>query len=184
MNRLEWNLDGWRCSQCKREFVPFNLETASGTVGEVSVTCEHLPCLSCPENHERVATSPDFGENLLDTMFGPGGIPKVRHKGLLRKIVLCPLCEHELPTATERSLFRIALVLRQPGVKHEVEFELTDIQHSSDDDPRVFSVELLCPAYTCTLCRAAIAVRGAELTSPIRQALALALDSQLKGGDK
>jgi hypothetical protein len=175
---LSWNLDGWKCSQCERELVPSNLEDVHGTAGDISITCRHLPCLRCPEDHERAPTSPDFEENLLDALFGEGGIAKVRHKGLLSKVPVCPRCDRELPQTPAQSWFRVALVLRQPGARDEVEFEHTDVRRCPGVDPSVFCVELLGPGVECVPCGVHLAIRGAELTSPVRQALARALESQ------
>ncbi|MGH8455301.1 MAG: hypothetical protein ACRES4_05035, partial [Nevskiales bacterium] len=131
-----------------------------------------------PGNHEKAPTSPDFAENLLEALFAEGGIPLAKRKGLLRKLTVCPRCEHELPQQAQPSLFKAALKLRQPGAEYEVEFEHVGAERPSSGDPSVFSVELKCPALSCGKC----GIRMAAPSTAVQEALADAMDAALPAG--
>lgn len=179
MSELRWNPDRFSCSKCRAELVPSNADVA-GSAGDVSVALRHLPSLSCPDGHERAPTSPDFGEALLDAICSDGGIPVVKRKGMLRKTALCPRCDAELPTETVTASFEVALRLRQPGNRRDVEIDRTDVENT--DDPSVFVVELTGPAFVCANCGTRASAAGSGLTSTIRNAVIDAFESNLSGG--
>ena len=171
MNERNWHADTPACSHCHRGLLPSNIEAIDTSDGEITLGFRNLPCLRCPDDHERRPTSADFGQTLEDALLGPQGFPTARFKGIFRKTALCPRCDHALSETRTLARFELALVLKQSGTQYEVEFETPipgTATHSS-----LFWVDLSCPSLRCDACDTNLAMMPA---ADMRTALGRILD--------
>ena len=56
-----------------------------------------MPCLSCPQGHEKVFAYPDFPAEMLEKIFT--GMPKAVEKGLVDKKRFCCKCQRAMSEA-------------------------------------------------------------------------------------
>ncbi|MFW6039165.1 MAG: hypothetical protein ACOC9P_01665 [bacterium] len=172
-----------KCSKCKQALRAETIAEMSGSSGDVRMTCLDLPCLVCPEGHEKRGVHPDVCETLLDELLRGEAIPLARQKGLFRKRWICPSCGNELQSEAGRPdsiEVECATYLNWRGASYELEIEASrEGQRQGRDDAadHCFAIRIEAPMHQCLTCsRPSFLISSSTLTSPLRHSLIAAVE--------
>lgn len=112
------------------------LPDAQGAVGTARIALKGLPCLACPNGHERAYLWPEFAGGLSAALWGGKVVPVADTVGLLKTTHTCGSCRAPLTDPARRLHTAMGVVTAEPDWPAFAPFEVT----------------LTAPAATCAAC--------------------------------